>query len=381
MVDTRTKYYQKDWNDIKNDLTWKLFDEGSTPQDHPPYVRWVDYKYEFEYTAEYLYSTVWESPCGLLKEGNPSHGYMSYLGINWREENNNPVFRCPYDKADCELNHKLLRIAKGHKYNIVDCAFCLSDRPYDYANSYEKAWDERHAWVQKKKDEYYNKLRFGKGHCECILYDEEKKAWYARYDPYTCAVRCCNPENICTLTGKRLDSGKGNVYYDLKVTWIRREGSLWDGEEIISIVKGKKAFKSARPLSICEAYAKRFKTGIIKREERSLVREMFSNPGMNVEVLNVQVKKRESKDLIQDLRDASEGIQVIHASDLIKHKKEAYRERKAKREKAKQRKYERQNIKKWKQMLKGDNENLKRHALKELEKRGLMPEYEYIQLF
>lgn len=83
---------------------------------------------------------------------------------------------------------------------------------------------------------------------------------------------------------------------------------------------------------------------------------------------------------MQDLRDAEEGLEVIHASDFLKRKKEAYRKRKTKRKEAKHRKIEKQNIEKWKQWLKGDNDNLKRHAEEQLKKHGIMPEVEYEQL-
>lgn len=50
--------------------------------------------------------------------------------------------------------------------------------------------------------------------------------------------------------------------------------------------------------------------------------------GWKIEILNVKVQQRESRDLNQDLEDIQNGIRVTHASDQIKQVKEAKRQRK-----------------------------------------------------
>lgn len=368
---------KRDWNEKKNSLTWKLLSMGYTPENHPDYVRWDETHFEFEYTPEYVRKMVLESPCGLLMKGTDFNGYMSYMGIDWRLENDNSVHPCPYRKADCELNHKFLRRATGHKHNIVQCAFRFSDKVYDYENSYEKAWDDFYDMQECKRKDFYNRLKWNPEarHCNCIRWDDEKQDWYAEYDPWDCA-HGCYVDDICVLTGRRLDGKKGNVFYDVKITRIRHDASLFDGEKMISITKGKKAFDNPKPLAICEAYAKSCKHWILDREKSRYHRELFFNPDTEIEVMNVRAEQRESRDLLQDLRDAQEGIEVVHASDLVKAKIQAKREKKEKRLKAKE--YKR--IKNLKQLLHDDNELLKTYAEKELKKRGIVIENKYEQL-
>lgn len=82
--------------------------------------------------------------------------------------------------------------------------------------------------------------------------------------------------------------------------------------------------------------------------------------------------------MLQDLRDIQEGIEVVHASDIAKRKKEAYRERKEERKVAKDRRIER-NMKRI--VLEGVNSNgepvsnfLRDWCRKQLEKRGVVLE-------
>ncbi len=60
--------------------------------------------------------------------------------------------------------------------------------------------------------------------------------------------------------------------------------------------------------------------------------------GWKVEVLNIRAEHRESRDLMQDLEDIQNGIQIIHASDLDRKKKE---EKKERAQQARQKKIER----------------------------------------
>lgn len=360
-----------------NKLTEKLLLQGYTKEHHPDYVRWYENMHEFEYTPEYVRQMVLESPCGLLMKGTDFNGYMSYMGIDWRLENNNSVHACPYKKVDCKLNHEYLRRATGHKQNIVHCAFHFSDKPYNYEKSFEKAWDDFCTMQERKRKEFYGKLKWNPEarHCNCIRWDDEKRDWYAEYDPWDCAYGCY-VDDICVLTGRRLDGKRGNVFYDVKITRIRHDASLFDGEKMISITKGKKAFDNPKPLAICEAYAKSCKHWILDREKSRYHRELFFNPDTEIEVMNIRAEQRESRDLLQDLRDAQEGIEVVHASDLIKAKKQAKRDAKEARRKAKEKKF----IKNMRKLLNGDNEILKKFAEKELNRKGVVVEEKPEQL-
>jgi hypothetical protein len=361
---------------VMNELSKKLFEVGCKPEEYKPMFitedhrgcrrvysefDWSDNWHCFEYSPEFLRRIVFESPCGLLMKGIDSYSHMVFMGIEWCPENNNSVHRCPFNRVNCELNHEYLRPAIGHKHDIVQCAFHFSDRVYDYENSYEKAWDEFYAMQERKRKEFYSRMKWNPEakYCQCINWDEIKQNWYASYNPQRCTMGCWN--TICVLTGRRLDGKKGNVFYDVKITRICHDGSFWDGEKTINIIKGKKMFDSLKPLPICEAYAKLCKSWIFDREKARYHRELFFNKDMIVEVLNVRAEYRESRDLLQDLRDIQEGIKIIHASYEKKESAQAKRERRKKYQEDKRRRREKRNIAKWKRLLK-DEEYLKQYV-------------------
>lgn len=305
---------------------------------------------------------------------------MSYMGIDWRLENNNSVHACPYKKADCALNHEYLRRSTGHKHNIVQCAFRFSNNVYDYNRSYEKVWDEYRAIQEQKKKEFFSRLKWNPDattHCACIKWDDVKQEWYARHDPWDC-VHGCYEREICVLTGKRLDGKRGNVYYDVKITRVIHDGSFWDGQNTVNIIKGRRMLDNPKPMAICEAYAKLCKNWIDEREKSRFFRELFFNKDMMVEVVNIRAECRDTRDLLQDLRDAREGIKVFHASDLQKAAKQAKRERIQKRKEARQKRKEKRFIENLKRIvdtgsdIEGNpaSEVTMRWAKKELEKRG-----------
>lgn len=377
----------KDWNKEKNKLTWQLLDSGYTPENHPEYVQWRDGIYEFEYTWKFLNTVVWESPCGLLRKGSVAPGYMSYMGIDWRPENNNPTFACPLRKVGCELNHEVLR--GRQTYGTVQCAFRFAGKPYDYDNSVEAIYTMFDSFKEQARKILYRKFRGYRqaieryNYCKCVRWDSETERWRAKYDPSVCARGCGYINTLCLITGKEIDrSQKANVFYDLKVARIRRDGTIFDGEKVVSITKGIKAFSSSQPLTICEEYAKRNKKDIMDRARSQMSREIHFNPDIEIEVLNIRAERRESRDLLQDLRDIQEGIQVVHASDLKKQAAQAKRDRRAARQEAKKRKTERRSIETYKMWLfEGVNkdgnpasEALKIHARRELEKRGISVE-------
>ena len=128
--------------DELNKLTQRLFSEGYTKENHPDGVRPFDPFYGgFTYQPKTLYQLVFETPCGLLVEGGHFvGGVMSFMGIHWMPENNNPVVACPhFTNAPCEQNHPLLWKRRGE---IRHCACRLTDRPYSYEQSLDKAHEE-----------------------------------------------------------------------------------------------------------------------------------------------------------------------------------------------------------------------------------------------
>lgn len=365
-----------------NLLTERLLTEGYTKDNHPASVQWSGFQ-EFEYAFKYLKSLVWESPCGLLSNSRDTSclGNMSYMGIHWSYENDNPTFACPIKKIGCELNHEVLR--DFSMFGTVQCAFHLTDRTYDYDLSFEKLHDEVEEELNQARITIYRKMKGytqqieGYNYCNCIRWRNDEDRWRARYDPVTCAQGCGFINDICLLTGREIDSDKkANVFYDVKVTRVRHEGSLFDGERIVSVTKGNKVFSSPIPLVICEEYARRCKHEILGREQSRLSRELRIHPDTEIEILNVRAERRESRDLLQDLADIEEGLEVIHASDLVKATAQAKRDRKLKRQEAKHRKAEKSNIANWKRWVKGEGEasehkGLKNLAEKELAKRNI----------
>ena len=101
-----------------NELTRRLLAEGYTPEDTPPGTHpYVDYYGGWTYTGEAIRSIVWETPCGLLAEGqNFLNGYLSYQGIDWRPENDNPVITCPcFPSEPCPLRDPRLHQEQDRK--------------------------------------------------------------------------------------------------------------------------------------------------------------------------------------------------------------------------------------------------------------------------
>ena len=97
-----------------NKLTERLLAEGWTQDQTPPGCKpWNQWYGGWQYDYRSRIGTVFETPCGLLyKREELSHsGYMSYMGVDWTEENDCMTVLCPhYDReGPCSLNHPLLQ--------------------------------------------------------------------------------------------------------------------------------------------------------------------------------------------------------------------------------------------------------------------------------
>lgn len=326
-----------------NELTKKLLAEGYAKDNHPDYVKWYANMQEFEYTSEFLNNSVWEAPCGVMRKGYFTSGYGCHAGIDWRVENNNYNFECPYRKKECNFFHPLLKDSNfGGK-----CAWKLSDKQYDYNNSAEKIEDERSKLIK----ENLNK-RFGTNgmiSCACCHINQDTCEPYFKYNPDDCInftdKGCFN--EWCWCTKNERDLTLANIYYDVKTITEYKHGFIV--EPIIQITKGKKLFDSRKAITDLKMYLKRYPNAPFERERMHFSRLLFYNKffgnKFEFEVLNVRIEKRESRDLMQDLQDISEGIQVIHKSDEVKKAKEAKRERRKKYQEAKEKKKLRNQIK------------------------------------
>lgn len=330
-----------------NLFTRRLFQQGYTYENYPPYAslpnpvggrKVFDILGGFEYASWYRNQKVYSTGCGLLCRGSDfSNGYMSYGGIDWKPENNNPVGSCPYKKEHCVLRNPLLDEPAGGGLSRISLCDCHEvDLPYDYERSRDKAKDERHQRIRDKYEEFKKK---NNGHV-CYwqtVYNERTENWQQKYNPLVCARHCQNVGGICDLKHSPVSKKRGNVFYDVKITKIRRDGTLFDGEKEVSIRKGCRFLETGKSMTICENIARYRKKDIIRREQQKYHREILIL-GWKVEVCGIRAEHRESRDLLQDLRDIQDGITIVHASDQEKRDKETKRKERAERKKKRERK-------------------------------------------
>lgn len=337
-----------------NLFTKKLFERGCTFEDYPAYAkmpnpvcdrRLFDVLGGFEYENWYLRQKVYSTGCGLLCRGSDfSNGYMSYMGIDWKPENNNPVISCPYKKEHCVLRNPLLdHVEGGGTCKISQCDCHEVDVAYDYEHSKDQVWDERHKKIQEKFEE----LKRRKKNHVCYWqtsYNEWTESWEQGYDPVECARRCLNVGGICDLTHTPISKKRGNVFYDVKITKIRHDGTLFDGQREVSIQKGCRFLETGKSMTICENIVRYGKNYIISHEQMKYHSEMFLY-GWKVEVQNIRAEQRESRDLLQDLQDIREGITIIHVSDQEKRNKELKKQNRAEQKRKREKRLEQKIVK------------------------------------
>ena len=305
-----------------NELTKRLLAEGYTREKPPEgYHAWRDFDGGWTYPSEELCKLVYETPCGLLVMGGHwSCGYMSFAGVDWKPENDNPTITCPYfTRESCDLVDERLRgFRDGIHECLRPCNCHPTDKPFDYALSYDKVGDD----TQKRADAQF--LIQAKGRRVCRLqarYNRTTEKWTYWYDPLSCQGFC----SYCDVLDKPLDGKKGNVYYDVKVTYTVPGHGLIPDETKVLITRGKKAFKHPMPMPICEAAAKISKKNLEWREQGMRDNRRSQNL---VEIIKIYAQSKEVRDLEQDLRDIEDGITVRHLSDDVKAAKQTKRERK-----------------------------------------------------
>lgn len=332
-----------------NLFTQYLFAQGYTFEHYPDYAKLphngcdrhlFDILGGFEYERNYRHSKVYSTGCGLLCKGSDfSNGYMSYGGIDWKPENNNPVVCCPYQVNHCPLRHPLLDHTNGGglcKFSQCNCHEV--DQPYGYEHSIQKIHDEQDRIIRQK----YEKFREQKKDHVCywhMRYNYWTKAWRQIYDPLECARSCQNIGGTCALKHTPISQKRGNVFYDLKITKIRHDDTIFNGQEEISIRKGCRLLETNTSMTICENIVRYSSAKIQEREEGKFHSERFLF-GWKVEVQNIRAEQRESRDLLQDLQDIRDGITVTHASDQIKQNKEAKKQRRIDRKEKREQRLE-----------------------------------------
>ena len=322
-----------------NKLTQRLFAVGWTKENHPDYVR--DWTYQsmfyggFEYTREKKDSMVFSTPCGLLIKGSYwNSGSMSYRGIDWTMENDNPTIRCPYRKVGCRLNHPLLRdspIGGGADSIMVECACHEVPDAYDYNRSWDIIEAEEQA-VQEDLFQMFAKQMNGRVCREQCRFDRKKQQWQQIYDPIrVCARQRCS---FCTVLQKELSRSRGNVFYDVKISTKKSGEGFFPDEYPVRIIKGKKFLEHPASLDICTVIAEQFQSEIIGKEEERYSRELFFAKNhdryFKLEVLNIRAASRERRDAEQDTADEQAGSIVVHKQDMdaaVKAQKRARREK------------------------------------------------------
>ena len=142
---------------------------------------------------------------------------------------------------------------------------------------------------------------------------------------------CCS---YCDVLVKELDTHKGNVFYDVRKSWIfKGEGFLPDQQKVM-VEKGCKLLGSTVSLTLCEAIVKYGRHRVEERVRSRFHRELFFDKSLKIEVINLRAARVDKRDILQDLQDVANGIEVVHAADTLKAAKE---QKRARREAAKAR--------------------------------------------
>lgn len=320
-----------------NKITRELLAQGWTKDQTPEgFQKWNDFYGGWEYKRSVTYKFVFQTPCGMLVKGDKVTGDMSYMGVHWMFENDNPVVNCPfYSLHYCPLRHTLLQGEHIYNYrsrlgDIKHCAVKRTDIPWEYGNSVEKVLDDNEKEEDALWTAFYAKHK-GRVCRHQSHYNRSEKKWYVHYDPLVCSHYHCEH---CSILDKPISPKKANVYYDLKKSHIQKGQGFMPDETIVSVNKGIKLLRASE--TICEAivrYARHHIQHKVYMENHS-----FCFFGGTVEVLNLRAERKESRDLLQDLQDVANGIAVTHQSDLQKADKAAKR---ARRQESQQRRVER----------------------------------------
>ena len=328
-----------------NELTKRLYQEGWTREKHPDYVYQSDWE-NLGYKFDWLKETVWVFPCGLLVQGRGvSASDVSYGGVWYCAENNNPVLRCPHEKRNCPHQDPVL--GKWHM-----CVCRLTDAPYDYEKSAEKVEAER----DRSKREAYAEISGGQ-YCANVVACNGYEPGYYRidFDVERCIqYRCQNP--VCSITKKERNLQKVNVFYDIVRERITRRGILEDRQT--SVEKGVRVFSKPVARTDAELWLAAKKAGYNPFLDKDVI-----SPRLNMEdrrmdwfskhhrkwpdydyfefhyrVQNIRIEAKETRDLMQDIQDTENGIEVFHASDAEKAEKAKKQEGRQRAEEEKERK-------------------------------------------
>ena len=327
----------------KNKLTLqieKLLAEGGTVPDGVIKTS----KTNYEYSAEWKYQKVFETPCGLRKKGTTMFfGTCSFEGEWHCPENDNVHMECPTPYLPCEYRRKDLPPG-------LQCPVKITDKPDDgsyEAKQHERLMRHQEAWRSAPKEWKW---------CFCMnerTLPSGEVVIEKHYDVARCisGAGCKEEYCICRL-GQKRDLTKVNLYYDLHIHKTYQKGMLTFEDN--KVLKGLKYFP--KPIAKTDAEIallfwqkqnprlgtpidldpnRKMHEDIFFAEHHSLVEVNDKLYAGTIEtwIDNIRIAKTAGRDLMQDLSDIQNGITVEHASD--KEKADVAKKREAKTERLK----------------------------------------------
>ena len=303
-----------------NQATQKLLDAGWTKDQTPPGMRdWNEFYGGWEYDMSTLSAMTFETPCGLLEHGSRfGNGHMSYGGIEWTAENDCHTITCPRFQAElCQLRHPALRMENMSVPSgvIQSCACHQTDRPYTYQGSVDQVLKQ----LEDEAEELWRQFELQHGGRVCRQhsnFNRTTKTWSIRYDPMLCVSEGI-PCQYCPIMGKPLDSKKGNVFYDVRSSWIEPAHGLFPEEPKQAVEKGKKLLGKPVSMTICQAIVEYGLHHVTAWMETNWKWKQFRDPSSQIQAVNFRATRQDTRDLLQDLRDVADGIQVTHAADNL----------------------------------------------------------------
>lgn len=320
-----------------NKLTTELTAQGYDEINHPDWVyvggsrsnptldNWEGgFKYYYWHIAKLTY----ETPCGIHCRYESIMTGTAYMGIEWSYENDCPLVHCPYYNTECDKRHKYLAEIRGMGKDW--CNVHKVNKPYTYEESLEQLHKLHEDDIRNRQISFIMQRnnRVCKNH---MSYNRDAGEWEYHFDPMTCGRLGCSAiaNGTCPIVQKT-DKQKGNVYYDRKIRYRRRDldGTLFDGQIDTVIEKDNQVFTSPINFAVCQMVANMCKDQItanerLRHHDKIFFAQYYGDSHFyELEIINVRAEKKLARDLEQDLRDIADGIAVIHVRDSIKEKKE-----------------------------------------------------------
>ena len=110
---------------------------------------------------------------------------------------------------------------------------------------------------------------------EHMRFNRDTLEWEMNYDPYHCGSSRC--AGMCPVLGHELDKKKGNVFYDVKISYLRNDlnGTLFEGQVDTRIIKGKKLFDHPVSMDIGKICARLCQDRIREKVRRHNFTQLF----------------------------------------------------------------------------------------------------------